>query len=222
MTTSWRSARWNLVVDCVEAVALGQEVLERARPGLEQLAAARPVRRLEDERPRTVAAGVGELDPLASPLVERPGVEVGQLVRDPRGLDREAAGGVKAEEPDSGPVLGGHIRADVEFREGRDDRQCEGAAEPEPGDQERRDSEPGTAVVLVHRELGRDELAQSRGVDPPVREEEVVPGLPHRPRALRQRPRAVLDLLQPGALACGSSKELERAHGRADTRLRPA
>jgi len=65
----------------VEAVALGQEMLERARLRLEQGATGRPVSRLEDERPLGVAARVGELESLSPSFERRARVEVRQPVR---------------------------------------------------------------------------------------------------------------------------------------------
>src|SRR5439155_9428985 len=95
-----------------------------------------------------VVPRIRELDAAAAALVDGARVEVRQLVRAPRRLDRDPARRVEAEEPDPGLVLAGDVRTHVQLWEGRDDRQGERAAEPEAGDQERRDPEPGAAVVL--------------------------------------------------------------------------
>src|SRR5206468_3830887 len=83
------------LVHRVEAVALREELLERPRRSVEDLA-TRPVPRAEDmPYPRRLV-----LDPLALRLRAHPSVEVRQLVRPPRRLDGEPARCVEAEEPD--------------------------------------------------------------------------------------------------------------------------
>src|SRR6188472_695069 len=151
----------------VKGVALREEVLERTGLRLEEHAALRPVDRLEHEWPGGIAAGAHELDPLTAAGHRGTRMEVRQPVGAPCCLDREPARRVEAEEPDSGLALGGDVRADVQLRKARDDRHRQRPAQAEAADQERRDAEPGAAVVLLELELVRHELPQRRRIDAP-------------------------------------------------------
>src|SRR5207248_6511969 len=84
--------------------------------------------------------------------------------------------------------------------EGRDARQRQEPPRAEVRERERHDAEPGAAVVLLDLELRRQVRAQLLRGHAPVREEEVIPGLPHRPAARRDRPRPVLGELERSRL----------------------
>src|SRR5438094_2631229 len=91
----------------VEAVALGEEPVQRARLGVEGLA-GRPVAAVEAPvgctGPRT---RVGDVR--AARLHGHPCMEIRQLVVPTGGLDGQAARRVQAEEPDAGPLFRRHV-----------------------------------------------------------------------------------------------------------------
>src|SRR5215218_4512222 len=93
----------------VETVALCQEVLETPGPRGERLAGG-TVRAGEDERPGRPPACARVVDAVATPLGRDTGVEVGQLVDATRRLDRAAARGIEAEEPDPRLLLRSDVR----------------------------------------------------------------------------------------------------------------
>ena len=201
----------------VEAVALGEEVLERAGPRVEDGAVA-AVRCAEGLA--LVAAAVVD-DVCAAPPHEDVRVVVGQPVEAPCGLDHEAARRVEGEEPDPGLTVTSHVRADVELAKVRCERQRQQAARPQSRDGERRHAEPAAARVLVHVEPVRHDLAQPIGRDAVMDEEQVVPRLAHHPGRFGQRPRPVVRVLQRRRLPDGHLEEVADA-GIRDCRGGPA
>src|SRR5215208_5580662 len=105
----------------VETVALCQEVLETPGPGGERLAGG-TVRAGEDERPGRPPAFARVVNAVAAPVDRDTGVEVRQLVDTARRLDRTAARGIEAEEPDPQLLLRSDVRAHVDLGEARDHR----------------------------------------------------------------------------------------------------
>src|SRR3954447_5885674 len=199
------------LVGGVEAVALGEKVLERARRWHERVARA-AVPPLEDEWPGPLAPDAGVPDRASAPHGLHARLEVGQFVRPPRRLDRDQARGVEAEEPDSRLPVDRHVRADVQLREGGHDRQRQRAAQAEAGQHERRHPQPGAAVVLLDRQRRRHQAPERAGFDAPVRKQQVLPALAHDPGAGRQRPRTVRDLVERRRLPGRRAEEVEGAH----------
>jgi hypothetical protein len=191
-----------------EAVALGQEPLERAELRVERLA-VRAVARGEDAA-RLTETHAFHLLPLVPGLQGHARVEGGHVV-DPAHAERgETARGVDAEEPDSRQAVGAaNVGADVELQERRDARHRECAAGTQRADAEEHDREPCAAVTLLDLELVRDAPAELRGRHRPVRPERVLPGLAERPAAFGQRVRTVPDAPQRACLPARCPRVVE-------------
>src|SRR5581483_3323600 len=179
----------------VEAVALGQPRLERALLGAVQLARAAVAAAERGAGPRRLV-----LDVLADPLAPHLRPVVRELEDPLRRLDGERARRVEREEPDAGHPLPRHVRADVQLREARHARERRQPAQAEVREEERGHSQPGVAVEGVELDRRADEPPELAGVDAPVEEREIDPGLGVRPRSLGQRPGAMLDLPEHGRL----------------------
>src|SRR5947209_2424299 len=188
----------------VEAISLRQEVLER--PGRRSRGiAGRPV--FAAERRAFVARTLVQ-DPVAAPHDVDLRAEVRKPVDPACRLHRSLTRGVETEEPDAGLALDRHVRADVQLPEARDTRQRKQPTRAETRDDERRHSDPGAPAVLVERELAGNVRAQRVGVDAPVGEEQIVPGLAHHPRRRREWPRTMLGFLERRTLALRSAEEV--------------
>src|SRR5204863_10096130 len=135
--------------DGVQAVALGQEVLERSGAGVEGLA-DRPVADAERRGAVRARRGVSDLAPDA--LDGHPRAEVGEAVRDWRREDRRRACGVEAEEVDAGPPADGDVGPDVGLLEPRQHRWRRKTVQPEARDLEWGDRDPGAVLVGVELE----------------------------------------------------------------------
>ena len=195
----------------VEAVALGQEVRQRARIGVDDVT-DRPV---ADAKGRSFTAAPRALvpQPAVSPLGPHLGADVRKLVRAPRRLDGEIALGIEAEEPDPRLSSGRDVRAGVDLEKGRDQRQRRKPARPQPGDAKRRDADPGFVLEEVELETIRKPRTQRVGGRPPVGEQQLVPGLAHDPRGLGQRPGPVIGRLQRGRLPGRCLQGVQEAPG---------
>src|SRR5581483_3706900 len=194
------------VVGRVEAVALHEEPLERARLGLRDRA-GRPVAAAEHAA-RLLDARALVLDPLAAMPLVHARVEVRQAICAASDLDRETAGRVEAEEPDARAVAREHARPHVQLEERGDARERQHPARTEVREAERHDADPGVAVVRLDLELRRDVLGNGVHGDAPVSEEQVLPCLRAPPAARRDRPGAVLRVLER---ACLPGDGVERA-----------
>src|SRR3954447_13262716 len=191
-----------------EAVALGQEELQRARLGMEGLA-GRPVTRGEHAPRLSNPAPFGFL-PFPHRRERHPRVKGGNVVDPPHAERGEAARGVDAEEPDAGQsVRAADVRADVQLQEGRDPGHRQRATGSQPTHAEELDPQPGAPVVLLDLELVRNALAEVDGRDLPVRPERVLPGLAERPAALGDRERPVPDAPQRACLPARSPRVVE-------------
>ena len=105
--------------------------------------------------------------------------------------------GIQTEKPHAGLSIARHIRAHIQFRKTRKPRHrqpCRAYAHPTCETAPRQ----ATPVRQTYRSSscagisGRNVLHRHR----PMREKQIVPHLPHDPRAARQRPRPVLRMLQ--------------------------
>ena len=205
----WISAHV-VAVDRVEAVALGEEVLQRAGGGRRDRA-DRPVAALPHERPRRrLAPGRAVVEPLAAPLARHACAEVRQPVGAARSVDGEPARGVEREEPDARLAPARHVRAHVQLQELGHVRERQRPPQAEAGDGEGRDAEPGGAVPGLQLQRLRHQGPQLILGYGPVREQQVVPRLAHDPAAGRQRPGPVRGLLQRGGLPRRRSEQVER------------
>ena len=178
-----------------EAVALGQERLERAGLRVERLV-RRPVARREHAARLADPHALGLL-PVVYGLEHHPRVE-GRHVVDPAHAERgEPARRVDAEEPDARQaVRAADVRANVELQERRDARHRQRAARTQRAHAEELDAEPGAAVVLLDLELVGDTHARSASRHRPVRPEGVLPRLAERPAARGERKRTMSDAAQ--------------------------
>src|SRR5215211_6256917 len=169
----------------IEAVALGQEVLERPGRALERLPHGAVAGR--ELRPRR--APVRARAPVANLVVHRTAVhlciEVGQVEGGPGEPDGHRVAGIQGEEPDAGLAPGRYVGAQVELREAREPGYARQEARPHTGHAERRDAQPGAAVEGVEAEGGWDQRPEHTPIDGPVHEEQVVPAHKERPRARR-------------------------------------
>ena len=216
----WISARFKpSCVLRIEAVALGQEVGQRARIGVDDVA-DRPVGHPK-RRPLTAAPPALVLQPAVSPLGPHLGAEVRELVDAPRRLDGEVALGIEAEEPDPGLSAGRDVRTGVDLEKGRDQRQRRQPARSQPGDAKRRDADPCLVLEEIELEPLREVRPERVGGRPPVREQQLVPGLAHHPRRLGQRPRPVIGLLQRGRLPGRRLHGVQEAPGECAERTAP-
>src|SRR5215208_2783435 len=106
----------------VQAVALGEEALQRPRTGVEPLTCG-PV---GGDEPGGQRVFVGPRAPVAhffaAYLAKHPGVEVGQPERGTGEAYSYGVVGVEAEEPEARPALVCHVGAEVELREARQPR----------------------------------------------------------------------------------------------------
>jgi hypothetical protein len=186
-----------LPVERVQAVALGQEVLERARLRVERCAVG-PV--AGDELGPGVGAERAVADLAAGPLDRHVGPVVRDPVRPPGARDGEPAVGVEAQEVDAGLAVDRRVGADVGLGKARDAGDWRRALEAQAGDLEGRDADPGAAVERVDRKLRRNRGAQRLDRHRPVGEEQVQPRLTLEPRPVRERPRTVVALLERAAL----------------------
>src|SRR5579884_710602 len=189
----------------VEAVALRQELLQRPRLGTEQRPAS-AVRRAER------CAGPSRLVPDVVGLAHA--AHLRMVVRQPveplGALHRHRARRVEREEPDARLGVTGDVRPHVQLRERGEARQRREPAQPEVREQERRDAEPGAALVRIELQRRRDELAQRARLHAPVQEREVEPGLRVRPGPLRRGPRPVARVVHYRGLPRGGGEEVER------------
>ena len=192
----WISARCTAAVDHgVQAVALGQEVLERAGRGVEDRAdgpVANAQARNAVDSCRLVAVSVS---PRACDRHARP--EVGQVVGRARSGDGRPAGGVEAEEVDAWSPVEGGVGAHVDLWEpgehGRQERP------------RRRSPVTSNGVTPIHAWPSKVSIGSTSGTpaprsvvrgNRPVGEEQVAPGLALQPRALGQGPGPVRALAQ--------------------------
>ena len=154
--------------------------------------------------PRVERSGRGAARDPAAPVFHRPvdGFDghlrrvVRQVEQRARGPDRDRIPGIEAEEVHAGTAVHPHIRPDVELGKRRDPWQRRDSTRRDIRHMERHDAEPRLRVVEVELKTGRDERAECRHVERPVREEQVVPGLRHDPRRIGHRPRPVPGDLQ--------------------------
>ena len=194
----------------VEAVALGQEMLERAGLGGERRTACAIGGAQRAREGARLGAHARVVDPVATRANAHVRAEIGQPVQAPRRLDRDAAAGVQAEEPDAGLLAVGHVGAHVQLGERRQPRHGQRAAKADAAHPERRKAEPGVAVIGLDGQLRRHEPPKRRIRNAPVSEQQVMPRLPHQPAPLRERPRAVGQLLE----RCGLPRRPTEQPGR--------
>src|SRR3954471_9543618 len=120
----------------VEAVALDEEVLQRAGLGGERVAGRLVCRR--EAHVAALALGAERL------VVERDrGVAVGKAVREACRLNREQVRRVEAEEPDPGAITATHVGSAVELAEARHARERRDTAHTKALDPKRRRRDPG-------------------------------------------------------------------------------
>src|SRR5262245_28759607 len=179
--------------DGIEAVAFRQEVRERSALGAEARAGRR-VASFEDRVIRVPAAAI--LDRGAIRLHANGRSEVRQAEERAGGPDRQRIRCVEAEEVHAGSAADRHVVSDIDFRKRRQPRRRRQPPRRHVGHIERDDPDPRAAVEPIERQLRRDAGAQRIEIHGPVREQQVVPGLCHDPRAPRQGPRPMAGLAE--------------------------
>src|ERR1700722_15141233 len=140
-----------------------------------------------------MSAFAAVFDPASSIFAAHACDEIGEMEPGTSDRDGDRVCGVEAEEPDAGFAAVRDIGAHVEFGECGERRQRRRGAQAHARHAEGNHADPGFALKRVDFEWGGDEWTQSRNIDSPVREEQIVPGLRHDPRTRRDRPWAMCD-----------------------------
>ena len=139
---------------------------------------------------------VGILDPAIALRTKHPRTEVRQV--EPSACDGNGQGvaGVQAEEPNTRLPIADDVCAHVQFGECREPWHRGRPPQANIRHSKRDDGEPRPAVERINFQPFGNQRSQFCGIDRPMRKEEVVPTLGHHPRARRQRPRPVRNVVQ--------------------------
>jgi hypothetical protein len=103
---------------------------------------------------------------------------------------------IKAEKPDAWLSACFHVSTHIQFGKSRQAGHVRCQADPHAGHPEGNNRDPSTAVEGVDLECSRNFSSKQRRVDRPVREQQIMPGLRHDPRTGRHRPRSVICPMQ--------------------------
>ena len=169
----------------VEAVALGQKVLERAGTGLGRLTHGAVAGRELRLRRSPLRAHAPVVNLVAHDSAGHLSVQVRQVEGGAGEADGHRIAGVQREEPDARLAPGRDVGADVQLREVGEGRNARQEARPHAGHAERRDAQPRAAVEGVEMQGGRYQGSERLLMDGPVHKEQVVPTHKENPRASR-------------------------------------
>lgn len=189
---------------CVEAVAFGQPIVERACFTLIRLATWLVARHEIGGRRAAMGAVAYIVDTFALCEEAHVGMVVGQPEATARPDHGKRVGGIEAKEVD--PRLGDgsicpqrrrrlDIGAHVEFGEGGESWYVWEAARRNVGHAKGDNANPSHALIGVQFKLWRDEAAHDFRRDRPMGKEQVHPRLAHQPRRIGQRPKAMVSML---------------------------
>src|ERR1041385_5906350 len=112
--------------------------------------------------------------------------------------DGSMIGCIEAEEVNPGLATIGHVGAHVKFGETRKAGQRGNHPGANSAHPERNDADPALAIKKIERQLRRDERANLRRSERPVREQQVVPDLPHDPASRSDGPGTMVDRMEEG------------------------
>lgn len=112
--------------------------------------------------------------------------------------DRQEVRCAQTEKAHAGFSASRYVRADVQLRKRGQHRQRRCRAQTHATHAERHDADPSLALERIEFQRARDQWAEHRGLDRPMREEQIVPGLRQDPAPWRQGPRPVLDIFGHG------------------------
>src|SRR5919112_1315572 len=179
-------------VRAVEAVALGQELLDGPLLALEGFSHGSVTGLEFCPRRAPVRPQASVVDLIARGVAVHLGVEVRQVERSAGETDGDAAAGVEGEEPDAGPAFRRHVGAEVYLGEVREPREGGQEVGSYAGHVEWYDAEPGTAFEGVDVQSRWHEGPERVHSHRPVHEEQIPPAHPEGPRTGRNRVGSVL------------------------------
>src|SRR5215204_6674827 len=130
-----------------------------------------------------------------------PGPEIREAIGQARPPHRQPAVRVEAEEVDPRPSVHGDVGANVYLQESGREWQRRQAAQPKPLHPEGGHRQPGTSLTAVRAQLRGHHAPEHLGVNRPMREEELPPGLGHEPAPLRKWPWTMIGLRKYPSLA---------------------
>src|SRR5579859_6434703 len=111
------------------------------------------------------------------------GIEIGQMKEFARCPYGGKVGGIETEEVNARLASAGHVGANVEFGEPGKAGQRGNHAGTNSAHPEGNDADPALALESIERQPGRYQGAEPLRRKRPVREQKIVPGLLHNPRA---------------------------------------
>src|SRR5438270_8407926 len=116
------------------------------------------------------------------------GMEIRQVIEGASSPDRKVAGDIQAEKINSSLASVAHIGPHVKFGEVRETWHSRQPATADSAHPERNDTDPALSVKGVEPQALRNQWTESCEGNRPMREQKIVPGLLHNPRASRQLP----------------------------------
>ena len=188
----------------VQAVALGEPVLERPRLRKE----LSPDRAVLHVQP---GGGCSSMDPLAlvmNVLIARsrilrvgrhPRVEIRQSEPETRHTDRHAAPCIETEEVHTRAASRSHVRADIELKKAIRARERRQAAQTDAVHSERNKAHVRSSFKQVQVQLWRKQFAQRARGQCPVCEEQIIPSLLHHVRCPWLGIGAMANIVQNGS-----------------------
>src|SRR5690348_3217263 len=126
------------------------------------------------------------------------GVEIRQMKEFARCPYGGKVGGIEAEEVNAALASVGHVGSNIEFGETRKAGHGGTYAGANSAHPEGNDADPALAIKKIERQLRRDERANLRRSERPVRKQQVVPDLPHDPGSRSEGPGTIVDRMEEG------------------------
>src|SRR5579859_1982001 len=126
------------------------------------------------------------------------GIKIRKMKEFPRCPYGGKVGCIEAEEVNPGLASVGHVGSNVEFGETRKAGQGGNHAGANSAHPEGNDADPALAIKKIERQLRRDERANLRRSERPVRKQQVVPDLPHDPGSRSDGPGTMVVRMEEG------------------------
>jgi hypothetical protein len=187
------------MVKVVQAVPLGKKIFKTSADRLKR-GADRPVARGESPGHGTRFSLTVVFDRVAVRHDAHLCYEVWKVQQRFRRLNCQRATCIQTEKVDPRLIANAYVRADVQLGKLGDPRQRWHASRRHVRHVKRNDAEPRRPVEQIKRKVGRNLTTEGFSINRPMREEQVVPGLCHDPRAVRHWPGPMRDLFQDRAI----------------------
>jgi hypothetical protein len=150
----------------------------------------------------TICPAEGRLNfPAPDRLVPDPGIVMAhchlcrvirQAITQTRRPACQTASGIEAQEKDPGLAAIGDVGADIHLGKCGNSREGRRSAQSNSAHVKGSNRQPAPSLELIEGEGRRNQGSESFRRNRPVREQKIVPGLPHDPRPARERPWAML------------------------------